>query len=64
MARPNNPGPCRAAEVQQAKTHCPKGHPYDQSNTYRRGNSRECRTCRRLAVQRYEQRTQRLAVAF
>lgn len=29
------------------KTHCPKGHPYDEGNTFvnARG-SRECRTCR------------------
>lgn len=29
------------------KTHCPKGHPYDENNTYRRKNSsaRQCKTC-------------------
>ncbi len=28
------------------KTHCPKGHPYDDDNTYRnRDGSRRCRTC-------------------
>lgn len=29
------------------KTHCPKGHPYDEENTYRQGTSRKCRTCRK-----------------
>jgi hypothetical protein len=31
------------------RTHCPKGHPYDEANTYRwSGNgNRQCRTCRR-----------------
>jgi hypothetical protein len=31
---------------ERAKTHCPQGHPYDESNTYRtdRGH-RQCRAC-------------------
>lgn len=30
------------------KTHCPKGHPYDQVNTYRQPNGgRRCRQCHR-----------------
>jgi hypothetical protein len=29
------------------KTHCPKGHPYDDENTYRYKNGRHCKTCRR-----------------
>lgn len=37
--------------VKAAKTHCPKGHPYDDENTYsppgREGAHRLCRTCRR-----------------
>ncbi|MFB4265358.1 HNH endonuclease signature motif containing protein [Nonomuraea sp. GTA35] len=29
-----------------AKTHCPKGHPYDEGNTWKHANgSRVCRTC-------------------
>lgn len=31
-----------------AKTHCPKGHPYDQGNTYvTKQGHRHCRTCHR-----------------
>lgn len=42
-----------AAARQRAKTHCPKGHPYDEENTllhyWKRENSwrRLCRTCHR-----------------
>lgn len=35
--------------VNAGRTHCPKGHPYDEANTYRyrKGNgwARHCRTC-------------------
>lgn len=34
--------------MQLAKTHCPQGHPYDSTNTYRspsRPNQRRCRAC-------------------
>jgi hypothetical protein len=31
-----------------AKTHCPKGHPYDAANTYTtRAGKRQCRACSR-----------------
>lgn len=36
-----------------SQTHCPKGHPYDEANTYirkataKRGGGRMCRACRR-----------------
>lgn len=34
-------------------THCPKGHPYDEANTYIRPNGqRDCRKCRCAVVQR------------
>jgi len=41
------------------KESCPKGHPYDDLNTYRNPNTgyRQCRKCMRL---RYEERRQRL----
>lgn len=31
--------------VQRAVTHCPKGHPYSEANTYRYRGTRECRAC-------------------
>lgn len=35
-----------AVQVQARKTHCPKGHPYDEANTYRRPTGgRDCRRC-------------------
>jgi hypothetical protein len=35
-----------AGALQQAKTHCPSGHPYTPENTYYRANGhRECREC-------------------
>lgn len=36
---------------QSTKTHCPQGHPYSPENTqlYRDGKSRRCRTCARAA---------------
>lgn len=33
--------------VQQKRTHCPQGHPYDEVNTYQDPSGRRgCRTCR------------------
>ena len=29
------------------ETHCPRGHPYDETNTYVHGDKRYCRTCNR-----------------
>jgi hypothetical protein len=46
-----------ARRAGQAKTHCPKGHPYDQSNTgkgYR--GSRRCLTCHREGQREYMNR--------
>lgn len=37
------------------RTHCPKGHPYDETNTYwrkRAGGGRACRACRREGMNR------------
>lgn len=38
------------AYLNMAKTHCPKGHPYDERNTLRYYGRRRCRTCQ-LAYQ-------------
>lgn len=38
-----------ARRRRHTKTHCPHGHPYDETNTYiTPGGSRYCRTCRRV----------------
>ena len=34
-------------KLQALRTHCPRGHAYDEANTRRRGNMRDCRTCSR-----------------
>jgi len=35
-------------DIQRAKTHCPKGHPYDELNTYHRPDGgRDCKMCLR-----------------
>ncbi len=36
-----------AWQIQGAKTHCPKGHPYSEANTQRWRNGRTCRQCKR-----------------
>ncbi|MGZ6854085.1 MAG: HNH endonuclease [Mycobacteriaceae bacterium] len=37
-----------AADIMRSRTHCPRGHKYDQSNTYRTPKGyRVCRTCHR-----------------
>lgn len=47
---------------QGRKTHCPQNHPYDESNTYRWRNERQCRTCRNETTRRL--RAARKAVAM
>ena len=44
---------------QDLKTHCPRGHPYDEANTYRRPDrpQRNCKICKREAFQRWYQKT-------
>lgn len=49
-----------SAAQRARKTHCPKGHPYDEANTYIRpttGN-RECRSCRYLSVKATRERAE------
>jgi hypothetical protein len=38
----------KRGERQREKTHCPKGHPYDEANTYHHPSGKRCcRTCGR-----------------
>jgi len=43
-------------QMQESKTHCPQGHPYDKENTYLRKDraGRECRACRKIAKGKWE----------
>ena len=36
-----------AGSAERAKTHCPRGHAYDEANTAHRGGRRHCRACQR-----------------
>lgn len=54
----------RRQNANALKTHCPKGHPYDERNTAiqdngRGGFHRVCRTCGREAQRRYQARKRR-----
>jgi hypothetical protein len=41
-------GPTTFTAINSKKTHCAKGHPFDEQNTYiRKNGSRHCRTCNR-----------------
>lgn len=40
-------------EANRKKTHCPKGHPYDEENTYWRKTSRHCRACLKANTDRW-----------
>lgn len=41
----------------RTKTHCSKGHPYDEENTYQtNGNGRACRACHRQWTKEYNDR--------
>lgn len=41
-----------AAERQLSKTHCRRGHPYDERNTYRapKTGARACKECNKLRM--------------
>jgi hypothetical protein len=39
-------GSLSLAAIHAAKTHCPRGHPYNEVNTIRSGDARYCRECR------------------
>lgn len=36
----------RGRSPKKQKTHCPRGHPYDEANTYVYRTFRQCKTCR------------------
>lgn len=36
--------------INARKTHCPKGHPYNEKNTYVWNNGRKCRICHSIKV--------------
>lgn len=46
------------AVAQLAKTHCPKGHRYDNDNTYHRADKigRQCKPCMRAATKEWRAR--------
>jgi len=48
----------RSPSARQAKqTHCIRGHPFDEANTYRlKRGGRQCRSCRKVALQEYLKR--------
>jgi hypothetical protein len=45
------------------RTHCPSGHPYDQTNTYEYRGNRQCRVCREVRRAESRQRHPRLTRA-
>jgi hypothetical protein len=42
--------------INARKTHCPKGHPYNEANTYTLNGCRYCRKCNVVAVSKYQRR--------
>ncbi|WP_374935540.1 HNH endonuclease signature motif containing protein [Streptomyces sp. SM13] len=47
-----------------SRTHCPKGHPYDEGNTVVQGDGkRRCRACRQAAARRRPKRERHLVPA-
>lgn len=57
---PDSPTPVRGSNFFRDKTHCPKGHPYDEANThYEKRGKRKCRACDRLAYHARKARTGR-----
>lgn len=47
----------KGRNARSQRTHCPQGHPYDETNTWQKGRSRICRTCHR---QKARERMRRL----
>ena len=46
------------AAANAAKDECPKGHAYDEANTYHYRGARQCKTCRRAANRQYRRATE------
>jgi hypothetical protein len=42
------------AHLNKQKTHCPKGHPYDEENTLIANGKRHCRECMRIYARAYK----------
>lgn len=57
--------PASVSTLNAAKTHCPSGHPYDDTNTYlcrqEGGVVRRCKVCTKAATQRHLDRKKALA---
>lgn len=52
-------GPAQAGYRQKRKTHCPQGHPYDESNTFvwaARPSERSCIECNRVRAREYQRK--------
>lgn len=41
---------------QAMKTHCKRGHPFDEANTYVKKTGRACKACSRMHVRDYRQK--------
>lgn len=44
------------------KTHCPKGHPYSDENTYTGGGGRACLTCKKANARAWYENNRRLTI--
>lgn len=51
------------AALNVPKTHCPQGHPYNETNTMTCGTKRRCRICRREQVHRAQEKMMRRRLA-
>jgi hypothetical protein len=48
-----------ACAVHARKTHCPRGHPYDDQNTRYDSRGRRCRACERVSWEKVNERRKR-----
>ena len=55
--------PYTQASINKAKTHCLRGHPFDNENTYITPNGgRQCRECQAACSRRSQQRSRTLTI--